>query len=72
MGRPEVTQFVEESDCLLMLGALIHDVDIGIFTHNLDDRPHDLRHQRGACGSATTTTTTCCSTTSSASWARRS
>src|SRR5262245_49244297 len=38
MGRPEVTQFVEESDCLLMLGAFLNDVEMGIFTQNLDDR----------------------------------
>jgi indolepyruvate decarboxylase len=36
MGRPSVTQFVESSDCVLMLGAMITDVDTGIFTHNLD------------------------------------
>src|SRR5262245_44758469 len=38
MGRPEVTKFVEESDCLLMLGAFLNDVEMGIFTQNLDDR----------------------------------
>jgi indolepyruvate decarboxylase len=37
MGRPEVTQFVEESDCILMLGAVIHDLDTAMFTHHLDD-----------------------------------
>jgi indolepyruvate decarboxylase len=38
MGRPEVTQFVEDSDCLLMLGAFLNDVEMGIFTQNLDER----------------------------------
>lgn len=37
MGRPEVTRFVEESDCVLMLGAVIHDLDTAMFTHHLDD-----------------------------------
>lgn len=37
MGRPEVTRFVEESDCVLMLGAVIHDLDTAMFTHCLDD-----------------------------------
>lgn len=37
MGRPEVTRFVEESDCVLMLGALLTDLDTGMFTHSLDD-----------------------------------
>lgn len=37
MGRQSITKFVEESDCVLMLGAMITDVDTGIFTHNLDE-----------------------------------
>jgi indolepyruvate decarboxylase len=37
MGRPEVTEFVEDSDCVLMLGAFLHDLDTAMFTHNLDD-----------------------------------
>lgn len=37
MGRPEVTQFVEDSDCVLMLGTMIHDIDTAMFTHNLVD-----------------------------------
>lgn len=37
MGRPEVTRFVEGSDCVLMLGALLTDIDTGMFTHDLDD-----------------------------------
>ena len=36
MGRPGLTKFVEDSDCILMLGSLLTDVDTGIFTHNLD------------------------------------
>ncbi len=36
MGRAEVTQFVEQSDCLLMLGCFLSDINLGIFTANLD------------------------------------
>ncbi len=36
MGREEVTRFVEESDCLLMLGCFLTDINLGIFTANLD------------------------------------
>jgi indolepyruvate decarboxylase len=36
MGRDEVTQFVESSDCIILLGAFMTDVNLGIFTANLD------------------------------------
>lgn len=36
IGRMEVTQFVEESDCMLMLGTFMSDLNLGIFTANLD------------------------------------
>jgi indolepyruvate decarboxylase len=36
MGRPEVERFVEGSDCLLMLGTLLTDVNLGIYTAHLD------------------------------------
>jgi indolepyruvate decarboxylase len=36
MGREEVTKFVEESDCLLMLGCFLTDINLGIFTAKLD------------------------------------
>jgi len=36
MGREEVTRFVEESDCVLLLGAFMTDLNLGIFTANLD------------------------------------
>jgi indolepyruvate decarboxylase len=36
MGRREVTEFVEESDCLILLGTLLTDIDLGIFTAKLD------------------------------------
>jgi indolepyruvate decarboxylase len=35
MGREEVTQFVEQSDCILMLGESLTDINTGIFTANL-------------------------------------
>ncbi|WP_337173707.1 thiamine pyrophosphate-dependent enzyme [Paludisphaera sp.] len=36
MGRPEVTEFVESSDCLLMLGCFMTDINLGAFTANID------------------------------------
>ena len=36
MSRREVTEFVESSDCLLMLGCWMTDINMGIFTANLD------------------------------------
>lgn len=36
MGLDEVTQYVEESDCTLMLGTFMTDINLGINTANLD------------------------------------
>ncbi|MCB9940092.1 MAG: alpha-keto acid decarboxylase family protein [Planctomycetaceae bacterium] len=36
MGRAEVTQFVEESDCVILLGTFMTDINLGIYTANLD------------------------------------
>ena len=36
MGRREVTEFVEESDCIILLGTILTDIDLGIFTARLD------------------------------------
>ncbi|WP_233200406.1 alpha-keto acid decarboxylase family protein [Blastopirellula marina] len=36
MGREEVTKFVEDSDLILVLGAFMTDINLGIFTANLD------------------------------------
>src|SRR5262245_54131512 len=36
MGRAEVTRYVEESDCTLLLGAFMTDLNLGIFTAQLD------------------------------------
>jgi indolepyruvate decarboxylase len=36
MSRAEVTQFVEESDCVVLLGTFMTDIDMGIYTANLD------------------------------------
>ena len=33
---PEVTQFVEDSDLVLMLGAFLSDINLGIYTAKLD------------------------------------
>lgn len=36
MGRQDVTEFVEESDCVLMLGAFMTDINLGINTAALN------------------------------------
>ncbi len=36
MGNPDVTRFVEESDLILLLGAFLTDINLGIFSANLD------------------------------------
>ena len=36
MGRREVTEYIEGSDCLIMLGVFLTDVNLGIFTAQLD------------------------------------
>jgi indolepyruvate decarboxylase len=36
LGREEVREYVEGSDCLIMLGTLLTDVNLGIFTARLD------------------------------------
>ncbi len=36
MGAKHVTEFVEQSDCVLMLGTFMTDINLGIFTANLD------------------------------------
>jgi indolepyruvate decarboxylase len=38
MGKSEITEFVEDSDCILMLGAFMTDLNLGIYTADLD--PH--------------------------------
>lgn len=36
MGNDAVTKFVEESDCLLLLGTFMTDINLGIYTADLD------------------------------------
>ncbi|MBA3685153.1 MAG: alpha-keto acid decarboxylase family protein [Planctomycetes bacterium] len=36
MGRAEVQRAVEDADCLLMLGTVLSDVNLGVFTARLD------------------------------------
>ncbi len=36
MGRESVRKFVEESDCIILLGAFLTDIDLGIYTAQLD------------------------------------
>ena len=35
LGREEVTRFVEQSDCVILLGEFMTDINMGIFTANL-------------------------------------
>jgi indolepyruvate decarboxylase len=36
LGREQVTQFVEDSDCVILLGEYMTDINMGIFTAHLD------------------------------------
>ena len=36
MGSQDVTRFVEQSDCVLLLGTFMTDINLGIFTAQLD------------------------------------
>ena len=38
IGREEVAEYVESSDCILMLGAFMTDLNLGIYTANLNPR----------------------------------
>jgi indolepyruvate decarboxylase len=51
MGREETRRSVEEADALLILGALMTDINLGIFTARLDpDRTIDARSDRITIG----------------------
>ena len=36
MGRDDVREYVESSDCVIMLGAFMTDINLGIYTARLD------------------------------------
>ncbi len=36
MGRDEVRRYVESSDCLILLGAFLTDINLGVYTARLD------------------------------------
>jgi len=36
LGREEVTRFVEDSDCVILLGTFMTDINLGIYTAKLD------------------------------------
>jgi indolepyruvate decarboxylase len=36
MGRDDVRRYVEQSDCVIMLGAFLTDINLGIYTARLD------------------------------------
>jgi len=38
MCREELRRYVESSDCLILLGALMTDIDLGVFTAHLEQR----------------------------------
>jgi len=41
MGRESVRKFVESSDCMILLGTFMTDVNLGIYTANID-RSHSI------------------------------
>ena len=49
MGREEVRAYVEESDCVIMLGAFMTDINLGIFTARLDQGKAIYADERKAC-----------------------
>src|SRR5437667_10462040 len=36
MGRDDVRQYVESSDCVILLGAFMTDINLGVYTARLD------------------------------------
>jgi TPP-dependent 2-oxoacid decarboxylase len=51
LGRPEVQEYVEGSDCLIRLGTLPTDINLGIYTAHLDPaRGIDATRDRLAIG----------------------
>ena len=36
MGRDDVREYVESSDCVLLLGAFMTDINLGVYTARLD------------------------------------
>lgn len=38
MCREHVRKYVEESDCMILLGAFLTDIDLGIYTANIDPK----------------------------------
>ena len=58
LGRDEVTKYVEASDCVLMLGTFMTDINLGIYTAELDlgDCIYVTSEAAAACGIIITTT----------------
>ncbi|TXG84579.1 MAG: alpha-keto acid decarboxylase family protein, partial [Thermomicrobiales bacterium] len=51
LGRDDVRRYVEESDCLIMLGTLLTDINLGIATAKIDPaRCIHITHDRLAVG----------------------
>ena len=59
LGRDEVTKYVEASDCVLMLGTFMTDINLGIYTAELDLGDCIYVTSEELPRAATTTTTTC-------------
>ncbi len=36
MGREEITSYVEQSDCIILLGTMLTDVNLDIFTAKIN------------------------------------
>ncbi len=45
MCRDQLRKYVEDSDCMILLGTFLTDIDLGIFTANIDTGKMHLRHQ---------------------------
>ena len=46
MGRDDVRAYVESSDCVIMLGTFMTDINLGIYTARLDPARSHQCHQR--------------------------
>ena len=57
LGRDEITKYVEASDCVLMLGTFMTDINLGIYTAELD-MADCISSPASSCGFGTITITT--------------
>ena len=45
-GREDLRKYIEESDCVLMLGAFMTDINLGIFTARSEPGTYYCRDHR--------------------------